>query len=182
MPDHWAEYRAEIDRRLSELRPARVGSDERDWREPVYGWARNHIPDESRLVHNYAEQTVNDREGQATKQGNRIVRAFLHGQAPLEWSIVGPYPVRVGKMRIRLDAASLEDIEDAARELEHAGKVTFDEVMLLVAGLRDLVREARRAGYSTIRELGDLAPRTSPEGFLPFSEDDDDDPFGDEDA
>ncbi len=173
--DSWAEFRHEIDRKLDELRPERGSQSEKEWRAPVYGWARNHIPDESNLVRYFAEAEVDRREGLATKRGNLLLRRWAKGQMPLFWVDLGPLPVVVEKVRIRLDAVTPDDIEDAARELEHQGKATYDEVLLLVDGMRDLGRNARRKGLSVVALLGDLKPRTDRSIF------DDDDDLDDDD-
>src|SRR5262245_29226623 len=159
----WENYRREIDKRLNAIRPQRAGVGEREWREPVYGWARNHIPDESNLVHNFAARIVDQREGQATKIGNLHLRGWLHGVEPLDWSVVGPYPVRVGKLRIRLDAVTPDELEDAARELRAAGQIVWNEVLLLHDGMLDLARAARRQGLATVAKLGDQEPREQPQ-------------------
>lgn len=172
--DSWVEYRHEIDRRLDAVRPERCGANEKDWREPIYGWARNHIPDESNLVRRFAEKEVNNRERIATTRGNKLLRGWLHGRVRLAWRFLGPLPVVVGKVRIRLDAATPDDLEDAARELEERGRLVFNEVLLLVGGLRDLARAARRQGLLTVSLIGDLAPCTPfREGFLPYEGPDD---------
>ncbi|MGH3476020.1 MAG: hypothetical protein ACRDQD_04195 [Nocardioidaceae bacterium] len=176
--DSWSEFRAEIDRRLDEKRPARCGPEEKDWREEVYGWARNHIPDETHLVRVFAKDEVDRREGLATKRANNYLRRWGHGQVPLDWSLVGPLPIKANAVRIRLDAATPDDIEDAARELAAAGKVTFDEVMLLTESMRDLARAARRSNVATIVLLGNIGPRRENDGIQIEDDDDEDDsPF-----
>lgn len=156
--ESWKAYRRAIDRILCEDRPARAGVDEREWRERAYGYARNHIPDETNLVRHIAQQEVDRREAQATKRGNILLRAYARGASPLDWSIVGPWPVKVGELRIRLDAATPDDIEDAARELEGRAKQVYDEVVMLVGCMRDLARRARRAGMELVAQLGDESP------------------------
>ena len=159
----WKAYHREIDQRLDELRPERVGAGEKEWREPVYGWARNHIPDESNIVHHFAEQIVDRREGQATKRGNEHLRRWMHGQMPLTWADLGPLPIRVGKLRIRLDAATPEDLDDAAGEVQADGARTWQEVLLLAETMREIAKLARRAGLATVAKVGDLPPHESDE-------------------
>jgi len=161
----WEEYRRQIDRRLDEIRPGRIGASDRAWRERVYGWARNHIPDETTIVKRFAEAEVDRREAQATKRANKVLRAWLHGQAPLSWEILGPLPIRVGNVRVRLDHATPEDVDDAARELARQGLATYQEVVLLVEGLRALAREARRGGHANVAQLGDQPPRGDEPGL-----------------
>lgn len=176
--DSWAEFRAEIDRRLDQRRPARSSQSEKDWREPVYGWARNHIPDESNLVRHVAEHEVDVREGRATKRGNKFLRHWAKGQMPLLWADLGALPVLVEGVRIRLDAVTPDDIEDAARELDRNAKNVYDEVLVLTDGMRDLARSARRQGLPIVALLGDLKPRGTDEGIAPDVDDDVDDDDG----
>jgi hypothetical protein len=157
--ESWAEYHAEIDKRLDALRPRRSSSGDKDWREQVYGWARNHIPDETNLVRHFAEKEVDSREAKATRRGNRLLRRWAKGQSPLLWSDLGPLPVIVDGVRIRMDALTPDDMDDAARELRSNAKQIYDEVLILSESLEDLARSARRAGLSFVAELGDLDPR-----------------------
>jgi hypothetical protein len=156
----WQEFRQEIDRRLDARRPERAGVSEKKWREPVYGWARNHLPDESNIVRRVAEREVDQRERQATRRGNDLIRAWMHGRMPLAWSLVGPLPVKVGRLRIRLDVATASEVEDAARELQANGKAVYDEVLLLCDGLRDIGRQARQQGYVAVALIGDQPPKS----------------------
>jgi hypothetical protein len=155
----WAEYHTEIDKRLDALRPQRSSSGDKDWREQVYGWARNHIPNESNLVRHFAEKEVDGREAKATRRGNKMLRRWAKGQIPLLWSDLGPLPVVVDRTRIRMDALTPDDMDDAAQELRSTAKQVFDEVMILSESLVDLARAARRAGCSFVAEIGDLDPR-----------------------
>lgn len=155
-----AAYHAEIDRRLDQLRPKRASVSETDWRQPVYAWARNHMPNEATLVRDQAKRDVDVREGEATKRGNLYIRRYLKGQIPLEWALLGPSPIKVGRrLRVRLDAATPQDVEDAARLILAEGKATYDEVVLLAGGLLDLARDARQAGFTFVAEIGDLPLR-----------------------
>jgi hypothetical protein len=155
----WGPFRAEIARRLNELRPERITMGETDWREPVYAWARNHMPDESHLVRHVAKREVDRQEREATKRGNDLIRDYGHGRMPLEWSLVGPYPVNVDKVRVRLDVATPDDIDAATVELLAKGRQTFEEVMLLVETLRYLAQRARSEGHATVAAIGDLPAR-----------------------
>ncbi len=179
----WREYYAEIDRQLDGCRPDRSGKSESEWREEVYGWARNHIPDEQNIVRAFAKQIVDIREGVATKRGNKFLRQWRKGQRPLFWSDLGPLPIVVEKVRIRLDAATPDDVEDAALEVEAQGKAVYDEVLILGHTLLDLARDARRKGLPTVALLGDLNPRKPDDGgaLQPYSDDDDDEAPDDDD-
>ncbi len=161
--DMWASFRAQIDARLDASRPQRCSATEREWREPIYAWARNHMPDETQLVRRIAQREVDSREGIATKRGNIFIRDYMHGRVPLSWSLVGPLPVRVGKLRIRLDVATPKEVEDAARELVAAGQAILDEVALLAEGLTELAEEARAKGFLTVALIGDKPPKLQQE-------------------
>ena len=116
----WAEFRAEINRQLNERRPERIGIGETEWREPVYAWARNHMPDESHLIRHIAKREVDRCETEATKKGNKLIREWMRGLLPLDWSLVGPYPVKVGEVRVRLDVATPEDVDRAVKAARKA--------------------------------------------------------------
>lgn len=178
--DPWGAYHSHIDRLLDTARPERSESGDKDWREDVYGWARNHIPNESNLVRYFAEKIVDSREARATRRGNKLLRAWAKGQRPLLWSDLGPLPVVVEKIRIRLDAITPDDMDDAARELMAVGKATYDEVVLLGMALQDLARNARRQGLDRVVLLGDLQPRYNDEGIVGRLDDFDDEDLDDD--
>lgn len=158
----WAEYRAEIRRLLNEVRPARVEQGDKAWREPIYGWARTHMPDESQLVRREARRVVDHLEGRATRDGNELLRDWWQGRAPLDWSLVGPYPVLVDGMRIRLDHATRRDVAIAAAQLHVVNEKAYDAAEAAVAAMRDLADRAEHAGVVAIAELGNLPPHQQP--------------------
>jgi hypothetical protein len=187
MPDSWRKFRADIDQKLAEHRPARIGADEHDWREPVYGWARNHIPDESNIVKHFAQQEVDRREGVATKAANRFLRNWTEGVIPLLWDGFGALPLVVPardgttELRVRLDAATPEDLNEATRKLRGDAKVVYDRVLVVADGIDDLALGARRRGFALVHDLGDLAPRRfDPSGFLCAFDADDESPLRDD--
>lgn len=159
----WAEFRKEISQRLDAIRPERIGTGENEWREPVYAWARNHMPDETHLVRRIAQREVDTQERVSSRRGNNLIRDYLHGRAPLSWALVGPLPIKVGDLRIRLDVATPKEAEDAARELTADAAQVYDEVVLLANGLNEIAREARRKGYLTIALIGDKPPHSQAE-------------------
>lgn len=176
----WAAYHAEIDRRLDQLRPQRSSSADKEWREDVYGWARNHIPDERNLVRFFAEKAVDIREASATRRGNLLLRHWAKGHLPLLWSDLGPLPVRVNGMRIRMDALTPDDMDDAAREQRSKAKQVYDEVLILSESMEDLARTARRAGCSFVAEIGDQDPRGADVQEADFDDPDWEDDWEDE--
>lgn len=176
--ESWAEYRAGIDKILDEDRPPRAGVGEKAWRERAYGWGRTHIPNESEIVRHFAVREVDNREMQATKRANGFLRAYGHGQAVLDWKLLGALPVKVGDVRVRFDAATPDDVEDAARQLEVNAKRQYDEEVLLVGVMRDLARDARRSGHLVVSQLGDLKPFGWPEGDgMDLGDNEDEEPF-----
>jgi len=159
-PKMWKEYHRQIDQRLDRIRPQRAGAGEKEWREAVYGWARNHIPDESTIVRHFAEQEVDRREAQATRRGNAHLRQWMEGQIPLVWNDIGCLPVKITRdLRVRLDAVTPQDLDDAARLVQDAGLQVYTETLLLAEAERDLASRARQAGLVVVALLGDLPPR-----------------------
>jgi hypothetical protein len=156
--DSWAEFHAEIDKRLDQIRPQRSGKADKAWREEVYGWARNHIPDETNVIRTFAEREVDNQERLATRRGNRLLRSWAHGRRPLIWHGIGPLPVIVGRERVRLDAVTPEDIETAATQMDEESQLVRQEILLLVEAMRELAKEARRRRFAIVSMVGDLAP------------------------
>jgi hypothetical protein len=173
-PHDLASFRQHIADMLNQYRPDRAAADERGWRDPVYAWAEANMPADARTVAFVAAAEVDNAESRATTAGNKILRAFQQGQAPLSWDMVGPYPVVVGKLRIRLDAATPEDLEDAAQQLDTHARRNYAQELLLVDCLRDLARLTRRSGKRYASELGDLDAPDNPGGTL-FGDGDDPD-------
>lgn len=159
--DSWKEFRRGIDEKLDRHRPNRAGVGETKWREPVYTWARNHMPDETHLVRNVAKQEVDRREGLATKRGNKHVRAWMKGQAPLSWLLLGALPIKVGEIRVRADAATPEDLEESARAVRESALGNYNEEVLLATGFDEIAKRARQSGFDTAADIGDQPPRRS---------------------
>jgi hypothetical protein len=158
----WAEFREKIRDLLNDARPERVDENDRVWREPIYGWARAHMPDETQLVRREARRVVDHMETQATKRGNDLLRDWWQGREPLDWSLVGPYPVRVDGVRVRLDHATTRDIAVAAAQLHVVNEKTYEAAEAAVAAMRDLVSRAEQAGLTVVAQLGDLPPHQKP--------------------
>lgn len=159
-PMMWKEFHREIDRRLDALRPKRASIGDREWRESVYGWARNHIPDETNIVRRFAEKEVDRREREATTRGNRELRRWMDGQIPLVWADLGALPVKVDEqLRVRLDAVTPQDLEDAAKLVQSDGLKVYQETLRLAECERELASRARSAGVTIVALLGNLPPR-----------------------
>lgn len=152
----WAEFRAGIVQRLDEVRPPRAGINETDWREPVYAWARNHMPNETMLVRKVAVDQVNNRERDATRRGNDFLRRWILVQVPLFWSDIGYLPIRLGEQHIRLDASTPADMRQFAREIRAHAKQRFDSELLVADAAEELAERATQAGLLLISKLGDL--------------------------
>jgi hypothetical protein len=155
----WNDFRREIRERLNEVRPPRVDENDRAWREQVYGWARLHMPDETELVRRVAQREVDNQEGHATKRANDLLRDYWQGRAPLDWSVAGPWPIRVDGVRIRLDAATPADVDTAANQLAVDLTKTHQAGLAAVQAMHFLADTAREAGYTTVARIGDLPPR-----------------------
>jgi len=156
--DLWADFWRQIDLKLAEARPARAGVDDRAWREEVYGWARNHIPNEANLVRTTAQQQVDNREKIATRRGNDWLRAYYDtGRGPLFWDAT---PIRVGEEHVRLDAATIRDGVNFEQERRRSAKQKYDSELVACDAMHELVEMAREQGYMRLSQLGDLPPRS----------------------
>lgn len=155
----WAEWRAGIDERLNEARPARAGSGEQGWRASVFSWARNHMPNETMLVRIIAEREVNARERVATRKGNEVLRGwFTDAQMSLTWADIGFYPILVGNDHVRLDVVGPQDLRQFAREQRRSAKIVYDAVVNLADAAEYLAEMAVQAGVTTVAQLGNLPP------------------------
>jgi hypothetical protein len=155
----WNEYRSEIRDLLNETRPARVDENDKNWREDAYTWARLHLPYETELVRRVARNEVDRQEGHATKRANEILRDYWQGRIPFEWSMAGPWPIRVDGVRIRLDAAVPADVDKAAGQLALELQKTHEAGQAAVNAMRFLAQAAIRQGVDTVAKIGDLPLR-----------------------
>jgi hypothetical protein len=158
----WGEFYAGIDDRLNKARPARSNTQDRDWLQPVIGWAANHIPNEMYLVRTFAEREVHKREGDANRKANALLKQYATGQMMLTWADLGPLPFTIddrAKLRVRYDAATPEDLEAHARFIRGSARRRYDAELVVADTLDDLARVAREAGYSRVALIGDMPVR-----------------------
>ena len=116
----------EIDALLDRYRPDRYDRHDCQWRDPVVAVVAARIPIvRAQIV--AAEKLVGDREAQATKSVNRLLRKVDQDR---QWPLPDiaadllPRPLSINNERVRLEAASAQDFRawaiserrDAARE------------------------------------------------------------------
>ena len=94
---------------------------------------------------------------------NDYLRDYWQGRMPLGWELVGPYPIRVDGVRVRLDVATPSDVEKAADQLAAELAKTFQSGLAAVSALRYLAGKARENGLETVARIGDLPPHKSDE-------------------
>lgn len=85
---------------------------------------------------------------------------------PLVWADIGalPLPVKVNEqLRVRLDAVTPQDLEDAAKLVQDDGLKVYQETLRLAECERELAQRARIAGFLIVALLGDLPPRIEEE-------------------
>jgi hypothetical protein len=159
--DLWGEFWEEIDRRLNLARPARSSPIDRGWMQPIFGWARNHIPNEENLVRHFAEREVVARESKLNRKANRLLKRYASGQQALTWTDLGPLPFTLDTagLRVRFDAATPDDFEGHARHIRGRAKQTFQSELAVAAALDDMAKMARVAGHARVAMLGDLPIR-----------------------
>jgi hypothetical protein len=99
-----------IDLLLARYRPDRYDAADKTWRDPVYAEISTLIPAaQAKAV--AAQQIVDQRETQATKKANRLLRKIGQDkQWPLDWMDCGDMPISVGGQRICLRAAQAQDL------------------------------------------------------------------------
>lgn len=125
--DEEPELKQRIDEWLSEVRPERYETVDRDsWMGPVYEKVvcELEVQPPQDVVWDAARQLVRSREKQATRKANDFLRRIgIDGQPPLGWdgasaewkALSGGYlrmPLAIGSERVRLGAASPSDYEN----------------------------------------------------------------------
>lgn len=105
---------AHIDGLLAQHRPDRYEAADKSWREPVYAEVGALIPTaQAKAV--AAAQIVDQRETQATKKANRLLRKIgKEKQWPIDWMDCADMPISVGGSRICLRAAEPQDLDQWA--------------------------------------------------------------------
>lgn len=151
-------YRDEIERLLNKYRPNRVPTGDKEWKRPVYEFAREHLPNPMRAIERAADQEVDGVDGRATQKANAWLRRWAKGLEMLDWALLGPLPATINGIRVRFDALDADDLEMWADEREAEAKATFDEVMTMVDGARRLAKLARSQDARRVSDLGNQEP------------------------
>ena len=159
MDELWRDWRKQIADDLDKHRPNRYERGETDWMGPVIARARGRMPtDDAVVIRRHVESQVKNQEMQATKRGNKLVREWYEGQRPLDWQLFGPCPIIVNTIRVRLDAATRQDVRDAVDQAHVDNLANYNRAELGLEGYRDLERRAAAHGYEQLSLLGDLPP------------------------
>lgn len=155
----WRDWRKQIADDLDKHRPERYDRGETDWMDPVVARARGRMPmEDATVIRRAVEREVRNEEKNATQRGNRLVREWYEGQRPLDWRLFGPCPVVVGTVKVRLDAASRDDVREAIDEAHAKNLANYNRAELGLEGYRDLERRAAAQGFEQLSLLGDLPP------------------------
>lgn len=114
-----------IDLALTDARPDRYDAGDREWAEDVVKMAAKELKgrlDRDELIEDSARRRVNQREGQATKRANKVLRNIAEtGALPIGWGEGEDWkeflaealnsPLSIDRERVRLGAASPGDLE-----------------------------------------------------------------------
>lgn len=115
-----------IDLWLSDVRPERYGAGDREWMNSVVEKVAESLksrPDRDEVIYEAACRRVYNREGQATKRANRVLRDIAEkGALPIGWgdgdgwketlAEILSMPLSLPeKVRVRLGAAGAADLE-----------------------------------------------------------------------
>lgn len=114
-----------IDEWLSNDRPERYDSGDKEWMDNVVAKtieSLNNRPDHEEVISDAARRRVYQREGQATKRANKVLRNIAEtGALPIGWGEGGEWkaflvdvlspPLSIGRQRVRLGAASPSELE-----------------------------------------------------------------------
>jgi hypothetical protein len=169
--DPWAAWKESIRNELNRLRPDRYDAGDKEWMEPVIGLAAQTMPNQYKAVRVHAESVVSNLDGGATRAANQEILKWADGHKPLFWHELGALPFSCGKLRIRLDAGTPDDYEQAAYEQRASAKSTYDRTLFRATALEELASTARHRGLTIVSGIGDLPIRQTPEGHQ-FTEDD----------
>lgn len=146
------ETAALIDSLLDQHRPDRYDVGDTSWREPVYSQIATRVTiGEARQI--AASYLVDQREGQATKQANALLRSVGQTkQWPLDWMDVGRRPIAVGSARVRLDAARSEDFRQFEVEERRRAAADFMSRNQTCDGAQWLADEMDAHGWVTFTD------------------------------
>lgn len=141
-----------IDGLLDQHRPERYDAGDTAWRQPVYGAIATRVTiGEARTI--AASYLVDQREGQATKQANALLRSVgLSKQWPLDWMDVGRRPISVGGERVRLDAARADDFRQFEVEERRRAAADFVARNQACDGAQWLADEMDAHGWTTFTD------------------------------
>lgn len=156
-----------IDQWLAQERPERYDSNEKEWMAAVVEKARDALKDrrnDDEVITDAARRRVHQREGQATKSANRVLRTIAEtGQLPLGWGEGDTWrtmlfdilhlPLAVAKQRVRLGAANAADLEQW--ELENAREEDKRKLAQIAArrGARMLASWVQAQGAQRVEDL-----------------------------
>lgn len=169
-PDDEKDLNALIDEWLSNERPERYESADKDWMHPVIEKAaialrRRQADDE--VISDAARRRVYTREGMATKRTNRILRDISDsGQLPLGWGEGQEWkqffvellqlPLSIDRTRVCFGAATARDLEQW--ELQSAREEDKRRIAEMKArsGARLLAEMLREQGAERVDQLHPL--------------------------
>jgi hypothetical protein len=148
-----------IDELLATHRPDRYDAADKSWRDPVYAAVGKLIPTREAIAV-AAQQIVDQRETQATKRANRLLRKIGQDkQWPLDWMDCGDMPISVGGERICLRAAQPEDLQQWAIDERRDAAQDFAARHQACEGAEWLAGAMRVEGYQL---LGDAMQAVTP--------------------
>lgn len=129
------------------------------------------MPNQHRAIRVHAESEVAKIEGLSTRKANEKILDYADGRKPLSWLEIGPFPFSCGKLRIRLDAGTPDDYEQASYEQRVKAKRDHDRALFRATCLDELAKTARHLGKTVVSEIGDLPIRPMPEGHQHIEDD-----------
>lgn len=156
-----------IDEWLSQSRPERYDSGEKGWMDEAVKKAAEKLqlrPDREQVIQDAARRRVYQREGQATKRANKVLRDIADtGQMPFGWaegddwrsflSDILSLPLSIARQRVRFGACTGPDLEQW--ELENAREEDKRRLAQIGAreGARLLASWINAQGVSRVEDL-----------------------------
>ena len=141
-----------IDRLLDKHRPDRYAAGDNSWRDPVYAAVAIQVT-VAQARHIAAQHIVDQREGQATRQANALLREVGRTkQWPLDWMDVDRRPLSIGGDRVRLDAVEARDLREWELEERRRAASEFVACNQACDGAKWLADEMDGNGWSTFAD------------------------------
>lgn len=142
-----------IDLMLDQCRPDRYDVGDNTWRLQVYADVEARLP-VRRAIAIAAQQIVDQREGIATRVANGLLRKIGETkQWPFDWMDAAERPLSIGRERVKLTAATAEDLQQWAIDERRDAAQDFAARSAACDGAEWAAKNMATAGLLTIGDV-----------------------------